>query len=482
MDAFTKHQSTDKKSEYIPPANFTVLENFLDTASKKHTEEFGKFYLDDPTTIGFSLMFYWSSPLFNMDIGLGESAYHYLLYSGETVRAEKLKRFISQLFSLSQNHPHFFLTLSGLGNIYEFLPGESVHEKELTIETNESMDLRIASIVENYVHATYDARYRRRTVPINLTEFKMKIVLSEIRSFRSFVGNLVNGTYVDGNFKELNRDLGIYDIDFERCTFDFSESNPFLDTINNSQPEIAENSFKIITGNTHFDHNKIDVFDVLYKDNTIQRPKNPDVTQPFNKKQSRLNKLGNDLKGQVRSTVTDGIDIVKDEFDRKKEQILTDYNPINVAGQMINRYFTDVIDSKFKQAVLGNVYFTEQIPSGAGLADDIINGRSPNIAGIAEGRLGDPKGLMREAILGYDSLNPRSEQDDVTDNNLREEALNSDDISKRSQISKKDALFRTLTEVFDNADKLTTQEIETILEYFAKSNLGNVFTNGNNID
>jgi len=478
MNAYTKSQGDDKKSHYVPPANFIALQNFLDTASRKHTEEFGKFYIDDPTTVGFSLWFNPSSPLFNTNSELGESAFNYLIYSGETVRAEKLFKFITLFQELTQKHPHFFLTLSGLGNIYEFTPGESVHEKELTITTNESMDFRIASLVELYVQATYDIEYRRRVVPINLTEFKMKVVISEIRSFKSFLGLAAGGVDANG-FRELNDSLGFYKIDMERCRFDFSESNPFLETINNSQPEIAENVFKIISGNTHFHHNKVDVFDVIDVAAATNIPTAPNTKDIV--KQSRLKKLGDDIKNKAISTITDGMDVIKDEFDRKKEQVLTDYNPVNLAGQLINRYFTSVIDSKFKQAVLGNVFFTDQIPSGASVVDDLVNGRSPNIGGVLEGRTGDAKSMMRDAILGYDSI-PNQGQNSIDVEAERERILGLDDLDKGQQINKRDALFRALTEIFDNADKLEPQQIETILEHFTKANLGNVFTGGNNID
>ena len=48
---------------------------------------------DDPTSIGFSIVFDTSSPLFNLS-DTGESAFAYLLAIGENDRAAKLKKSI----------------------------------------------------------------------------------------------------------------------------------------------------------------------------------------------------------------------------------------------------------------------------------------------------------------------------------------------------------------------------------------------------
>ena len=478
MADFNKSQSTNKKANYIHPDNFLALKRFMDNAAMKHTEAFGKYYLDDPTTVGFSLWFDPTSPLFTTDADK-ESAINYLIYSGEEVRAKKLYRFVQQFKILAERYPHFFLTLSGLGNIYDFPAGRSTHEKTLTISTNESMDLRIASLIDNYVHATYDVEYRRRTVPINLTEFKMRVVISEIRSFRSFLGKNAEGVDAEG-FQELNKNLGVYMIDFNRCVFDFAESNPFLETINNDQPEIAENSFRIVTGDMNFNNNKVDVFDMFAKPQTLTDKSAVDMQgKEYN---SRISKLAEGVKSQVISTVTDSINTIKNEVSIKKDQLLADYNLGNVGGQLVNEYFTKVIDGKFKQATLGNVFFTGEIPSGANVVSDLLSGIKPDVTKILEGRVGDPQEMMSDAILDQNHIKTRDQISEADKEVNLNNVFDSDNISNSKQDNKQQALFRTLTEVFTNADKLESTEIETILEFFTKSNLGNIFTNGNNLD
>lgn len=487
MTEFDRGQKSDQVPEHIKSSNFLALKRFLDASAVKHSDTFGKFYLDDPTTMGFSLWFDPSSPLFNTDANNGESAYQYLVNRGETVRANKLNRFIAQMLMLAVDYPHFFLSLSGLGNIYEFPSGKSTRERTLTVTTNESMDLRMASIIDNYVQATYDIDFGRRAVPLNLTEFKMKIFISEIRSFQTFVGNQVNGVY-KGNFKELNDSLGIFIVNFKRCTFNFSASNPFLDTINNSQQEIASNVFSIDAGDMNLNNNKVDVFDIVQARNSDGTAVSPIPTNvnTYNDRTDTLagglnkgNVAGGELKDRAvglgdsfKSTITENTDNLKNELSDKLDKTLTEYNPLNIAEKMATKYFTDVIDSKFKRLSLGNVFYPDggAVGSALNLAGNLIDEVLPEVGAALD--------KLENVILGGDASLGEIPKNV---NNMQDEVFNIDNVSAKDLVPKQDALFKTLTEVFDNAENLTPQQIDTVLEFFAKSNLGNVFNSGGNI-
>lgn len=222
-------------------------------------------YYDDPTTMGFTLFFEFegrNSPLFN-ESNDGESAIRYLKNIGENKRAAHLKRFKQRLFDVTRFYPYFYQKVKGLEGLYKLEPGKPLEPKTLTIETLESIDLRIGSLASEYMDAFYDYAFKREMIPINLIRFKCHILVSEIRKFRTYVGqnNTTSAEVDEMNMIQLNDFLSYYWLTFNECNFDFGDSLPFLGDLTTSTPGTADNTFKIIAPN-FIPRNKMKLLDL----------------------------------------------------------------------------------------------------------------------------------------------------------------------------------------------------------------------------
>ncbi len=223
------------------------LRTFLESViTEKSSDNRG--HIDDPTTIGFSLFFDFEgpdSPLFNESSG-GESAIRYLKSIGETERADKLKRFKSNVQTLVQEYPYFFRTLNGLESISKAWKGRGFKEDVfLKIKTHESIDLRIGTIIEDYKAISFDINFIRDMLPDNLRWFKIYVILSEIRSFRTFAETVTvtSNTQTDEfGMVSLNEHLNAYIYKFYNCEFDFSESNGWFSELSMEKPESVGNT------------------------------------------------------------------------------------------------------------------------------------------------------------------------------------------------------------------------------------------------
>jgi hypothetical protein len=229
---------------------------------------------DDPTSMGFNLLIDVDSPfnpLFNEDPNY-DSAINYLVSINEPERANMLRDFKNRIRELINKYAYYLQTLSGLDSIYDTKPGfaKRMEERELVFETLESIDTKIAILVDRYQYACYDYEYNRQMVPINLTEFECVVLVSEIRKIRAYVNLLYSTgseTSQDRKFKLINDDISCFVFRFTRCRFDFTESNPFLGTISNAELEVATNTFKIIPGFLREQH-KMGFLDIINGGNT----------------------------------------------------------------------------------------------------------------------------------------------------------------------------------------------------------------------
>lgn len=208
-------------------------------------------YIDDPTVMGFNFIvdtndYY--SPLFTENNEV-ESAIRYLNNVNEKGRAIMLKEFKFRLRDLIVNFPYYFQSISGLNEFYKYNPKETWRNKErrLTIKTLESMDLRVGNMIDKYMKASFDERYMREMIPINLRKFNAYIVLSEIRNFKTFYQQVVQDPVDGRKIEVLNNYLNSYVIKLEGCRFDFSNSNPWMETIDNARPDKPiENEFSLV--------------------------------------------------------------------------------------------------------------------------------------------------------------------------------------------------------------------------------------------
>jgi len=195
----------DAKAKSESDASLTKLNrknndenNFL----KGSQQIYGKY--NDPTYLGFKLMFDWdNSELFKGGIttnpaaaGMLVSAYPknsalgYLKSIGETVRVRYLSNFIKQLHYINQNMPWYFQTITGLDEMWasytnwqsNYYGGEGAR---ITLGTLESVDLKISGMIELIRSALHDPAYSRIVIPSNLRSFIVRIYIQEIRNFHS---------------------------------------------------------------------------------------------------------------------------------------------------------------------------------------------------------------------------------------------------------------------------------------------------------
>jgi hypothetical protein len=237
---------------------------------------------DEPTYLTFALDFKFeeipvpnptsevallNSPLFNT--GGHASAINFLISRGFNPQADGLATFRELLRYLTFQAPWYFQEVEGLKELYaqntDQSKGFKTKDINLTINTLEAVDLRIAELAGLYRNAIFDNKFRRERVPDNLRWFSMDIYVAEFRNLRyrlpgvgqnvanalgvdtGAIGNIVGGGNILTNVMDQ---FGFIKFECRQCEFDFSDTLPVGNTIKvggqNRQAE--ENKFKIKVG------------------------------------------------------------------------------------------------------------------------------------------------------------------------------------------------------------------------------------------
>lgn len=342
--------------------------NWLDNNTGETYENVGTpgcgWLAEDPTVLGFQLKFSEQDPLFYLRNQKEKdgipSAAEYLIDNGQEERYEMLRRFQKKIRYLFQDRDYYMQRLNGLGSIYEHRDGVSYIEREIKIDTLESIDLFISSIADDYNKATYDYNNMKSVIPINLLYFDLVIVVNEIRQFKTFLqglqGDDLTLDYDQDQMSYLNRHLGCYVMKFSDCLFDFTESNGYLNSLDNTAPNPISNSFKIKLGKLDFSEYDLEPFseltDLHYEQGTLTIPYNKSelgnlrrfTRGTVQKKKSFLSKLfSGDWKGVMEDAKQEGIKIGKqyaEILDRKIANTvgLAESKITNAAGQIVQKY------------------------------------------------------------------------------------------------------------------------------------------------
>lgn len=177
----------------------------------------------DPTYIGFNIRLkpainnvqdYDNLPhgLFTLDPKNDPySCYNYLKNRGETTRADYILEFEEAFKKIVNECPWYFLSISGLAECWKVDPGNSWRgkDKALTIDTLESIDLKMTYILDLYRKAIYDFNWMRYTTPDHMRWFKMDVIVSEIRDMNVGTKTLTNTAFggypIDINNTNLKR-------------------------------------------------------------------------------------------------------------------------------------------------------------------------------------------------------------------------------------------------------------------------------------
>ena len=208
--------------------------------------------LDEPTYIGFKILFHFNdpySPLLNLSTDKADNtALNYLRKNGYTKQEARLKDFITKLQYVSQRSEWYFQKIEGLDQIigWDFMASKVREDKQFTIDTLESLDMRINSIIDNYVLACFDVTNRRVIVPQNLRYFAMSIYITDLRDF---AGNFYDiedrkiGEFAHGLNDSATRPSLFYRLDL--CEFDYKTKGSILSTLDNNGKEQLTNKLVI---------------------------------------------------------------------------------------------------------------------------------------------------------------------------------------------------------------------------------------------
>ena len=250
--------------------------------------------LDDPTYLGFSLMFDITSPLFNGAIsgdagitppeqspaptadgdvavsGLGgtssssssaqgdfpstPSAVAYLAKIGEANRVQYLKAFIQGIQEINQTRPYYFQTIQGLLEAWQKSTTFAIDpytgttgEEGITVGCLEAIDLKMTALFSLYKMAVYDTRYKRFIVPRNLLKFDVYVYVQEIRKFktvRNWLGALNPSVDSDDTKKLVNENTSQVGFKFTDCEWDAAASGNIFEGVTNVGGEIATTQIK----------------------------------------------------------------------------------------------------------------------------------------------------------------------------------------------------------------------------------------------
>lgn len=155
------------------------------------------FDYQDPTIVGFRIRFYFNEQdnLEDLDnlpnsLLMGKdqmySAYNYLKNINEPERAEYVLKFRSLLYSLQEDTPWYFQSISGLDTLQKIDATKGARTSQdavITLDMLESIDQRVTMLIYLYRKFAWDSTYQRWMLPENMRWFKVEIVIAEFRDF-----------------------------------------------------------------------------------------------------------------------------------------------------------------------------------------------------------------------------------------------------------------------------------------------------------
>jgi hypothetical protein len=381
-----------------------ITKGFLN-ASSYIVKNTGRLYdYQDPTFLGFSVRIMRPSnpvnDIDNMPHGLftlkGEkdpySAIYYLKQRGETMRANYLKEFESIFLDIVKNYPWYFVKISGIADLWKIDQKQNWRgkEKKITIETLESIDMRMTYAMDLYRKAVYDVEWMRWTVPENHRYFQMEIVISEIRMMQAGVNtfndavspgfNLSNGVEnPNTNAGRVPWSAGTFlKFRLEHCEFDpFSEGPAYLESVSQSPDTMASNKIIIKVGkireqNVYGLLGAIIEDTLLYKDYTKDNIYDP---SPFstNKKPIDLSIIQNGLSNNGYGTGDIDREKKFNEFIESRPNVFSDNRQIQSSGGLLENVIGKFAPKGQGNNIANNIKLTSLDKQGLGNLDKKIS-------------------------------------------------------------------------------------------------------------
>ena len=264
-----------------PYSSLAFVKEFVSTDNKIKSGN-GLTNLDDPTFLGFTLMFLEDSPLFNGALSGdssnyggandtspddtvfsygkssnakttttrpgGQSAVGYLESVGESKRANYLRAFCQGLIDLTKNRPYYFQTIEGLTEAFSKISkiGEdpyigSSDGEYINIGCLEALDLKMTALFSLYKMAVYDFKYQRQIVPNNLLYFDVYVSVYEIRKFHTAqkVVQIREKNNIDSISNFINENTSTIKFKFKKCVWNTDVSSEVLTNVSNSEMGVA---------------------------------------------------------------------------------------------------------------------------------------------------------------------------------------------------------------------------------------------------
>ena len=262
----------------VPSDWQTIRKRFINVNKKASTSGNGLTDIDDPTYLGFTLVFDITSPLFNgatqntSDLSVSgnsvaqQSAIGYLIKVGENARADYLRAFIQGIQDINTRRPYYWQTVTGVDEAWKSLtamgPDPYVGSKEgegITIACLEAIDLKITALFTLYKMAVYDSAYKRFVVPQNLRYFDVDLKVGEIRQFKrtlSLLGLIDRGNLLQNNDNTadvVGSNASFVTFRFTDCLWIPEECGKAFDSVSNVGGEVVSTSVKWTYSNVIID-------------------------------------------------------------------------------------------------------------------------------------------------------------------------------------------------------------------------------------
>ncbi len=278
------------------PASYDFAKRFVQNSNTAEgSGGNGVTALDDPTYLGFQLMFDPFSPLFNgagvgdpslsntdlpgsqgsgnlgslaSQFGIpnstestvgggyekGATAVGYLEKIGEPTRAKYLRAFIQGIQEINRTRPYYWQTIEGLeeawGKATEFQIDPftgSADGAGITIGCLEAIDLKLTALFSLYKMAVYDVQFKRFVLPKNLMRFDVYVYVQEIRKFKT-VRNWLTTFNPSSNGAETakftNENTSQVGFKFTDCLWDIAATGKVFENVSNTGGTVATTSIK----------------------------------------------------------------------------------------------------------------------------------------------------------------------------------------------------------------------------------------------
>ena len=333
------------------------------------------------------------------------SAYNFLIRNDELERAEKLRQFITLLSNISTYSPWYFSEITGLDAVLErgFNDKDMFKvedPKSITIKClPDSMDNRIATLLDLYRDVTYSYVWHKQILPANLRKFDMSIYI-----FDSMISSLHFKNEYSAVMAKTNDSVAgqatewtpsYKRIELHDCEIDYNASKSGYSSLNNTDGFQQTFEIPIKVGEAYeFRYNSfidreigdmiaVDLFAQTYSAGqgnvgSVDKSLIADAAQK--NRDAVLDALANRIhfyENNSLYTRTDGTPISHlDGYPQRSDGI----NLLRVADDLTG----NVVSDAAKSFLLGNIFGTD-IQSVAGDVSRIINGvASGNVGAVIE--------------------------------------------------------------------------------------------------